>query len=121
MFGLFNKQEGNGTNWLNLSDSDQLDKLIEESKQYPVAIFKHSTRCGISAMAKSRLESAGQEGMPPIYYLDLIANRPVSDAVAQRFGIRHESPQIIVIEGGEPVYNASHGGISAEDLKQYGV
>ena len=97
----------------------QLDDILEESFQHPVVLFKHSTRCSISAMAKSRLERESSAEDPVIYYLDLIAYRDVSNAIESRFGVRHESPQVILLKDGKVVYHASHGAINIHDLKSY--
>lgn len=106
-------------NWNKLTSESQLETIKAESTQQPVLIFKHSTRCSISAMALSRMERSWDDaaGIKP-YYLDLIANRSVSNQVASEFGIDHESPQILLIQNGECVYDASHMGISFSALKQ---
>ncbi|WKV13655.1 bacillithiol system redox-active protein YtxJ [Marivirga harenae] len=107
-------------NWERIESLDTLDKIVEESKQSPVIIFKHSTSCSISAMALNRLErSWNQDEMREVrpYYLDLISHRDVSDAVAAKFGIMHQSPQILLIKNGDCVYDESHMGISYQNLK----
>jgi bacillithiol system protein YtxJ len=107
-------------NWERLESRDTLDKLIDESKQNPVVIFKHSTSCSISAMALNRLErSWNNEEMSKVkaYYLDLISFRDLSNTIAEKFGIMHQSPQVLVIKNGECVYDNSHMGISYQNLK----
>jgi bacillithiol system protein YtxJ len=106
-------------NWNKLTSESQLDAIKEESSQQPVLIFKHSTRCSISAMALSRMERNWSDaaGIKP-YYLDLIADRPVSNRVAEVFGVSHESPQVLLIQNGACTYDASHMGISFDKLKQ---
>lgn len=102
-------------NWTQLTDIAQLDEIVEQSFQQPMLIFKHSTRCSISTMAKSRVERQwdfSEERIKP-YYLDLIAYRNISNEVATRFGIDHQSPQVLLIKDGVCVYNASHNSISA--------
>ncbi|MCD8539842.1 MAG: bacillithiol system redox-active protein YtxJ [Leadbetterella sp.] len=98
--------------WQKLTDIAQLDTLTEESRNVAVGIFKHSTRCSISATALDRLErnwpkAAGTEAVK-MYYLDLIAHRDISNAVAERYGVQHESPQFILLKDGEAVYHESH-------------
>lgn len=99
--------------WRILNAVDQIDTVISASHTSPVAIFKHSTRCSISSMAQSRLERDWEKrfGDIPIYHLDLIAHRDVSNAVAERFGVEHQSPQLIIIQDGEVVFDASHSAI----------
>ena len=67
-------------------------------------------------MAKSRVERDWTLDFP-IYYLDLIQYRALSDFIAENSGIEHQSPQLIVFQNGKPVYNASHSGINIDELK----
>ena len=105
--------------WLSLTQPDQLVELARESHTQPVLIFKHSTTCSISAAAKSKLErqwaDSGLAGMP-LYYLDLLRFRPLSTQIAEQFGVRHESPQLLLIQDGECRYDASHMGIRLSDV-----
>lgn len=103
-------------NWTDLTNEAQLDAIIEESKQQPVVIFKHSTRCSISFMAKNRLDKEEAPEGIKFYYLDLIQYRPISNKIAEVFQEQHESPQILVIKNGECVYEESHGGINMQDI-----
>ncbi len=104
--------------WLQLKDESQLNEIIEQSKHHPVVIFKHSTRCSISAMVINRLETAWKKeeaGSP--YYLDLISYRPVSQKIEHLFHVQHESPQVLVISNGVCVYHASHTAINYQEIK----
>ncbi len=107
-------------NWNSLTQANQIDKIIEESQQKPVIIFKHSTSCSISATAKSRLErqwdDAGLEEVTP-YYLDLLSYRSISNQVADAFDIEHQSPQLLLIKDGKCTYNASHLSIRLDTIK----
>jgi len=105
-------------NWIALNDEQQLEKIKEESKQQPVVIFKHSTRCSISSMAKSRLDREQEPKNVLFYYLDLIQYRPISAKIAEVFQVPHESPQILIIKNGECVYDESHNGISMDDIAE---
>ncbi len=99
-------------NWLQLQSRSQIEEIIEHSKSVPCLIFKHSTRCSISSLAQNRLSkgwSLNDNAILP-YHLDL------SNAVAEQFGVRHESPQVLLIKDGRCVYDASHLGISAPDI-----
>jgi len=95
-----------------------LDEIKEQSKQQPVVIFKHSTRCSISSMAKNRLERETPTGNVLFYYLDLIRYRPVSNKIVEDFQVHHESPQVLLIKSGECIYEESHNGISMEDIME---
>jgi bacillithiol system protein YtxJ len=104
-------------NWIALTEEHQLEQIKEQSKEQPVVIFKHSTRCSISSMAKSRLERETPAENVPFYYLDLIRYRAISNKIAQDFHVHHESPQILLIKNGECTYEESHNGISMQEIK----
>lgn len=103
-------------NWLPLTQSSQLDEIASLSNEKNVVIFKHSTRCSISTMAQGRLDRSDDIPEVPFYFLDLIAHRDISNEIAERFHIHHESPQIILIHKGECVYAESHNGIRMEEI-----
>lgn len=106
--------------WKQLTTLAQLDQIAKDSETKPVAIFKHSTTCGISRMVIRQLES--QYDIDPnhldIYYLDLKAYRQVSDEVGYKFQVIHQSPQLILIKNGTAVYAESHGSINAHALAE---
>jgi bacillithiol system protein YtxJ len=104
--------------WIQLREVGQLDALVHESETTPVIIYKHSTRCGLSSMAERNLEEDWERLKPVVklYYLDLIRYREVSDSVAERFNVRHESPQILIIRNGRSIYDASHHSINVDDI-----
>jgi len=109
-------------NWLPLESIATLNKAIEDSAtpQFnAIAIFKHSTRCPISFAAKNRLESSWSFGEElPIYLLDLIEHRSISNQIAEEFDVRHESPQVLIIKGGKCIHHASHISISAKEIEK---
>ncbi|MBG7630834.1 MAG: bacillithiol system redox-active protein YtxJ [Bacteroidetes bacterium] len=107
-------------NWVPLSESSQLDTLIKLSKTKPVLIFKHSTRCGISRMALKSFEKQYDLSADQIelYFLDLLNYRGLSDEIATRFHISHQSPQVIVLQNEKVVYHDSHYQISVEEIKK---
>jgi len=105
-------------NWIDLYDIQQLADIKELSKTRPQVIFKHSTRCSISTMAKSRLERNEQPETGDFYYLDLLKYRSISDQVAEDFGVAHQSPQILLIKNTECVYEESHSGIQMDDITE---
>ncbi len=105
-------------NWIQLTDELQLDEIVLKSNSKPQVIFKHSTRCSISSMAKSRLERSEAPEQADFYYLDLIAHRNISNKIAQNFNVYHESPQVLVMRNGECVYDESHGSIDMEEIRE---
>ncbi|MFT3981520.1 MAG: bacillithiol system redox-active protein YtxJ [Ferruginibacter sp.] len=105
-------------NWIDLSDASTLSSIKERSFGKPQVIFKHSTRCSISSMVKSRLERSGAPEGADFYYLDLIAHRNISNQIAEDFSVAHESPQVLLIRNGECVYEESHNGITMDELEE---
>jgi len=108
--------------WNELDSIEDLKKINEISETSTVMIFKHSTRCSISAMALDRMErnwknSEIKNSKP--YYLDLIAHRDISNRIAELYHVPHESPQILLIRDGRCIYNASHTDISYAEVKLY--
>ncbi|MCM8568181.1 bacillithiol system redox-active protein YtxJ [Gramella jeungdoensis] len=115
------KKQESKTPWIDLNTMEQLDKIEESSEEKTVAILKHSTRCGVSRMVLRMFESDYElEENEPIdlYFLDLINYREISNEIAERFNVRHESPQLIVLKNREVVHHSSHQGISANKLKE---
>jgi bacillithiol system protein YtxJ len=106
-------------NWNKLTQAGQLAEIKALSESTPVMIFKHSTRCSVSSMSLDRLlrnwKNGDEEKVVP-YFLDLIANRELSNLVAREFGVPHESPQVLVIKNGEAIYDNSHYGISYPEI-----
>ena len=102
--------------WHNLINENQLDELVVKSQERPQLIYKHSTRCGTSSLIRNRLERATVPAAMDFYFLDLIAYRSLSDKIANSFGVRHESPQVLLIQNGECVYHQSHGAIYMEEI-----
>ena len=116
------KEEIKEVPWHALTDSKQLEEVEEESEEKTVAIFKHSTSCGISKMVLRSFESEFKSGKEDenlkLYYLDLRSNRELSAEVARKFDVRHESPQLIVIRDRKVVHHSSHHSIDGKKLKE---
>ncbi len=106
------------SDWHILSSVETLNQAIKESNAHPIALFKHSTRCPISTMAKSRLERTNNDALADrIYYLDLLKYRDISNAIAEKLSVNHESPQVIVVKNGKAAYVATHNSITPDDLE----
>ena len=120
---IFGNSENNDSpksniNWTELTDVLQLQEIEAISNEKPVVIFKHSTRCSISRMALKQFEREFDlNDTVDAYFLDLIAHRDVSNEIARKFNVYHESPQLILIKKGKAVYDVSHSDIDAEALK----
>jgi bacillithiol system protein YtxJ len=106
--------------WHNLQTIDAISTIVEASAARPQLIFKHSTRCGISAAARSRLEEAREDLATEmdLHYLDLISHRDVSNEIASRFSVEHQSPQILLIRDGASVLSLTHYDIEADKILQ---
>jgi bacillithiol system protein YtxJ len=104
--------------WIPLQHESQIEEINERSKERPQVIFKHSTRCGISSVAKNRLEKSTPPRDIDFYYLDLIKYRPISNKIAERYNVYHESPQVLVIKDGACIYDESHMGISMAEIEE---
>jgi len=106
-------------NWTPLTSEQELQLLLKESHSQPILLFKHSTSCNISTTAKARLERKWKDTdnatVKPVY-LDLLNYRAISQKIAELTGVRHESPQAIVLKDGKATYNASHSGIYYDDI-----
>lgn len=125
--GLFGgSKEGEGTTvseipWKQLNAINQLEIIKIESNKRPQIIFKHSTTCGISRMVLNMFKSAYAvpEGQMDFYFLDLLAHRDVSHAIASEFAVMHQSPQLLILKNGAVVKHDSHGAISDIKLELY--
>lgn len=113
-----NKQD-ESSSWNQPQTEDAVDDiLVNENK--PQVIYKHSYRCGISMVARNSLESGMDSliGQADFHLVDVVANRSLSNYIAEKTGLRHESPQIIVMHQGNPFWQASHGGVRIDALKE---
>lgn len=102
--------------WIALEDMTKIEGIINESHTSRIVLFKHSTSCGISRMVLRNFEreiANLADSNTSYYFIDLIVYRAVSNEIAQRLKVQHESPQLIVLEGGEVVHHSSHSEISA--------
>ena len=106
--------------WNTIESINDLNAITERSKTVPCLIFKHSTRCPVSSMARYRLEDDWNfpEAELEPYFLDLIKHRDISGAIAQDFQVRHESPQVLLIRNGECTYDASHLDITVDEIRE---
>ncbi|MFC6876869.1 bacillithiol system redox-active protein YtxJ [Flavobacterium myungsuense] len=119
LFGSSEKKESviSKVNWITLNNLGQLNEVVNTSTEKLVLIFKHSTRCSVSRMALKQFENEFDLSEKVVtYYLDVLENRAISNEIASRFNVYHESPQILVIKDGKSVFDASHSDIDARDL-----
>jgi bacillithiol system protein YtxJ len=99
-------------NFIKLDTTDRLEELFEQSNEKPVILFKHSTTCPISAGVYEEVSRVDGD----VNLIVMQSARDISNAVAAKTGVRHESPQAIVLRNGEPIYHASHFDVTAEAI-----
>ena len=114
------KTEVKHLNWKSLTEVSQLNDIEDASQTKPVVIFKHSTRCGISRMVFNQFEANADidDNAVELYYLDLLSYRGISDQIAERFQVVHQSPQMLVIKNGQIVYHSSHSAVVPSTINQ---
>lgn len=103
-----------GNKFFKIDNKETLDKLITDSRTTPIVIFKHSTSCGISSAAYREMEKLEA----PVNLLEVQSARDVSREIADRTGIRHETPQVIVLKDGKAVWDASHFDVKAGAVRK---
>jgi bacillithiol system protein YtxJ len=107
--------------WNTLRSIGQINAIRTESKEKPVLIFKHSTRCNISRASLDRLERNWREeemSDVKLYFLDLLTYREISNQLAEIFGVEHESPQVLIIQNEHSTYDRSHFEIDYQQIKK---
>lgn len=118
LFGAQEPKEERNLPWISLDRLSQLDTIIEKSNEKAQLIFKHSTRCGISRMVLRQFEAeyALSTDAADLYYLDLLKHRNISNEIASRCQVYHESPQLLIVKNGQVVKQASHSDITGLNL-----
>ena len=116
-----NDQNSNDIDWIQLEDPTQLDVVIEKSFEKPQLVFKHSTSCIISRMALQAFTSnhKDEDLNVDMNFVNLLQFRAVSNAVAEKLNVIHESPQLILIKEGKAVQHTSHDDIGRVGLGQW--
>jgi len=97
-----------------VQDAAALEELFERSHEGPVLLFKHSNACPISARAYSQMEGVEL----PVSIVVVQQGRELSREIEQRTGVRHETPQALVLRDGRAVWNASHFDVTAQAVTQ---
>lgn len=98
-----------------IQSADQLDELFTRSSSVPVLLFKHSVTCPISLNVYESISGAPFE----VNLVVVQTARPVSIRIAERTGVRHESPQALILRDGKAIYSASHYDITLEDISRH--
>lgn len=118
--GAEGEKQDSKIGWRQLTDLGQLNEILEISNEKPVVIFKHSTRCSVSRMALRHFENEFDlDGKVTPYFLDLLNHRAISNEIASKFEVEHQSPQLLLISKGKCIYDASHNAIEVESIHRY--
>ncbi|MFS8086725.1 MAG: bacillithiol system redox-active protein YtxJ [Acidobacteriota bacterium] len=99
--------------FIEIADTESLDRFLAQSNGAPAIIFKHSNSCGISSRAYTQMASLGR----PVGIVIVQNARPVSDEIEKRTGVGHETPQLFIFRNGKVVWTASHGQIKSEAVE----
>ncbi len=121
MRGLFKSRSskeseslGSANSWLIIESESQFNEILDSN--VPFFIFKHSPRCSISLVAKNRIEKQALSNAVQVYMIDVVSQRPLSQFVAAKLDVVHQSPQLIKVVEGKTEFDASHMSISASQL-----
>ena len=120
---LFGKNENEANqqssfDWNSLTSIEQFNEIVEKSRTKTQAIFKHSTRCGISSGVLRQFEKKSVENID-FHYLDLLNYREISDNISSRFNVVHQSPQLLIIKNGVVVAHDAHYDIMSIELDRF--
>lgn len=102
-------------------DENDFETLLAASSERPVLIFKHSNACPISSRAHDEMSRFVEGGSGNDYEFAMVVvqqARALSSAIEERLGVRHESPQALLIRDGKVVWNASHFDVTRERVEK---
>lgn len=104
--------------WNILKSISETDEAFDQSKRRPQLFYKHSNRCGTCMFAKSEIEKSSEEirEHADMHFIDVIRSRGVSDYLAEKLNIRHESPQAILLIDGKVVWHDSHSAVKSNKI-----
>ena len=113
----FSSKENKTIPWVHLTSEEGFKEALTLSETQPIIIFKHSPRCSISTMVLSSFERGWDENNETkLFFLDLIQFRAVSNRIEEELKVKHESPQLIIVDNHEARYHSSHNGIDARTV-----
>ena len=121
LFDRVRNQPSNSKNdkmWDSISGTGKFDSILQKSDEKPQLIYKHSNRCSVSFMAKQQLEEFAEEisDKANLFMIDVIHQRGLSNAIASELNVRHESPQVIILNDQEVFWKGSHYEIKGKDI-----
>ena len=117
--GLFGSYKSKKLPWTDVTSVEDFHNVVSTEEEKVKLFFKHSTRCSISIMVLSSFEGSwNQDVEVNLYFVDLLKHRDVSNEIAKTFNVVHQSPQLIVVKGGEVIYSASHSSINTREIEK---
>lgn len=108
-------------NWINITNTEQLSEINAQSSKEGVLVFKFSPGCAINYVVRKLLEREWAEGEMRMntYMVDVLSQKALSDKVAADYSTQHESPQVLIIKNGKPVFTASHGKVLYSEIRKF--
>jgi bacillithiol system protein YtxJ len=108
-------------NWINADSTEKLDEIKELSNSEKVLILKFSTGCGVNYAVRNLLEREWTDGEMRMktYIVDVLASKELSGKIANDYAVEHESPQVLIIKNGKPVFTASHGRVLYSEIRKH--
>ena len=100
--------------FVEIEDVESLERFISEAGESPAIVFKHSNTCGISARVYREMSQMDR----PVGIIIVQQAREVSDEIARRFGVQHETPQALLVRGDKVLWSASHYGVKAQAIEE---
>ncbi len=118
MKNAFSGAETDLENWNELNEKQQVSEVIAASEERPQLVYKHSHRCSICFLAKEEVEKSFDaiEEKADMNFVNVVHARSVSNAFAEQTGVRHESPQVLIINKGDVLWHASHHSIKGDAI-----
>ncbi len=106
--------------WIQLESIKQLETITENSNNKTQVVYKHSSTCGISRMVLGMFTDTYDTDLDiDLYFLTIQNHRDVSNAIEDKFAVRHESPQLLVVKNEAVVFHTSHGAIADTNFTKY--
>lgn len=105
--------------WASMHVEDELSDMLKASNTKPQVIYKHSNRCATSFFALKNIQRLSEEERrkADFYMVDVIGQRALSSQISEMLGVRHESPQLIILKDGEVCWHGSHHNVGAEAIE----
>lgn len=105
--------------WNSISDTNEIESIIEQSETRAQLIYKHSPSCSVSFLSKQDLDANLEKlsEVADLHMLNVISQRDISNAIASELRVRHESPQVLLLKDGEVIWDGSHWQVNADEIQ----